>query len=147
MVSEININPVGFVKNSVKEPRFGDWAGIISDIVLDEKYAEALDGLEDYSHAIVIYWMHGVRTCHIQHRPQGNPEVPVVGTFACRCPARPNPIGITTAEIVSVKDNVLKVKGLDAISGTPILDIKPYTMQYDSVKNVRCPEWVNKLKY
>lgn len=147
MTSEIKINPVGFVKNGVEKPRFGNWADVISDIVLDEKYSEALDGLGDYSHVTVIYWMHEVKACHIKHRPQGNPEVPVVGVFACRCPARPSPIGITTAKLVNVEGNVLKVKGLDTINGTPVLDIKPYTPHYDSVKNAGYPEWVDKLEY
>lgn len=146
-MTDVKMNPIGSVKNSVKEPRFGNWAGVISDIVLDGKYTEALDGLEDYSHATIVYWMHEVKTCHIKHRPQGNPDVPVVGVFACRCPARPNPIGITTVEIIGVEDNVLKVKGLDVINGTPILDIKPYTLHYDCVKNAKYPAWVDKLKY
>ena len=83
-----------------------------------------------------------------RHVPQGKvAEVPEVGIFACRCPQRPNPIGITTVEIISINKNAIKVKGLDVINNTPVLDIKPYTPQYDLVRDAEVPEWVNKLDY
>jgi tRNA (adenine37-N6)-methyltransferase len=144
---EIKMKPVGFVKNAVKEPRFGDWRGVVSELVLDKEYEDALVGIEDYSHLNIVFWMDQVKTCKIKHRPQGNEEVPVVGIFACRCPARPNPIGITTVELLRTERNKVKVKGLDVINNTPIIDIKPYTPQYDEVKDVKIPEWINKLKY
>lgn len=146
-MSEIKIKPIGFVRNKVKEQRFGGWNKIVSEIVLNKEYKDALDGIEGYSHAVIMYWMSEVRACDIRHRPQGNPDVPVVGIFACRCPARPNPIAITTCRIVKKEKNTLTVKGLDAINNTPVIDIKPYTAQYDSVRNARIPRWVNKLKY
>ena len=115
---------------------------------MNEEYEEALEGLEDYSHLIVIYSMHEVTTCDIRKVPQGKvSDVPEVGIFACRCPQRPNPIGITTTQISSIKGNVVTVKGLDVIKNTPILDIKPYTPQYDAAQDVKVPEWVNKLDY
>ncbi len=144
---EIKIKPIGFVKNNVKEQRFGNWNDVVSEIVLDKEYEEALDGIEDYSHINVVFWMNEVKTCKIKHQPQGNEEVPIVGIFACRCPARPNPIGITTVELLERKNNTIKVKGLDVINNTPIIDIKPYTPQYDNVNNVKTPEWIDKLKY
>lgn len=70
-----------------------------------------------------------------------------VGIFACRCPQRPNPIGISTVEIVGIKDNVITVKGLDVIRDTQIIDIKPYTPQYDAAPNAKVPDWVNRLDY
>ena len=119
-----------------------------SDLVIDKKYRDALDGLRDYSHLVVIFWMHEVKTCEIRHVPQGKVgEVPEVGIFACRCAHRPNPIGISTVEILGIKDNIVTVKGLDAVEGTPIVDIKPYTPQYDTVVSAKTPDWVNKLDY
>ena len=144
---EIKIKPIGFVKNDVKEQRFGNWKDEISEIILDKEYEEALDGIEDYSHINVVFWMSEVKTCKIKHKPQGNEEVPVVGILACRCPARPNPIGITTVELLERKNNTIKVKGLDVIDNTPIIDLKPYTPQYDRVEDAKTPEWINKLKY
>lgn len=144
---EIKLNSIGFAKNQEKK-HFGDWHGVVTDLVIDEQYKDALDGLEDYSHLIVIFWMHEVKTCDIRHVPQGKVgEVPEVGIFACRCPRRPNPIGISTVEILSIKDNIITVKGLDVIKDTPILDIKPYTPQYDNVTNAKIPDWVNKLDF
>ncbi len=144
---EMKVKPIGFAKNAVNETRFGNWKDEISEIIFNKEYEEALDGIEDYSHINVVFWMDQVKTCKIKHRPQGNMEVPVVGIFACRCPVRPNPIGITTVELLGKENNVIKVKGLDVINNTPIIDIKPYTPQYDEVKNAKTPEWINKLKY
>ncbi len=144
---EIKLKTIGFVKNQEKD-HFGDWDKIVTDLVINEEYKDALQGLEDYSHLIVIYWMHDVKTCDIRHVPQGKVgKVPEVGIFACRCPQRPNPIGISTAKILGIKNNIITVKGLDAIRDTQILDIKPYTPQYDSIANARVPDWVNKLDY
>ena len=81
----------------------------------------------------------------ITHRPQGNPNVPIVGIFSCRCPQRPNPVAVTTVKLLSHKGNKLKLKGLDILNGTPIIDIKPYWPVYDEVKSVKIPKWVNKL--
>ncbi|MGB9135491.1 MAG: tRNA (N6-threonylcarbamoyladenosine(37)-N6)-methyltransferase TrmO [Candidatus Bathyarchaeia archaeon] len=144
-MKEINIKPIGVVKNRVKEPRFGSFADIVSEIIVDEKFTDALNGIEDYSHVIIVYWMDKVKDYVITHRPQGNPDVPVVGVFACRCPQRPNPIAITTVRLMGRKGNKIKVKGLDILDGTPIIDIKPYWPIYDNVKYGKIPDWVNKL--
>lgn len=142
----INLKPIGFVKNNIKEPRFGNFADEISEIIVDEKFTEALDGIDDYSHVIIVYWLDGVKDYVIKHRPQGNPNVPIVGIFACRCPRRPNPIAITTVKLIGREGNKIKVKGLDILDGTPIIDIKPYWPQYDKVENAKIPDWVNKLE-
>ena len=146
-MKEITLKPIGFVKNKVKEPRFGNFADEVSEVIVDKKLTEALDGIDDYSHIIIVYWMDKIKEHVIKHRPQGNPEVPVVGIFSCRCPARPNPIAITTVKLLGRKGNVIKVKGLDVLNGTPVIDIKPYWPQYDKVENEKIPNWVNKLKF
>ncbi len=146
-MENITLRPIGFVRNSVKEPRFGGFADEISEIIVDEKFTEALDGIEDYSHVIIVYWMDKVKGHVIKHQPQGNPNVPVVGIFACRCPQRPNPVGMTTVRLLERRGNRIKVKGLDVLDGTPVIDIKPYWPQYDRVENGKIPEWVNKLEF
>jgi tRNA-Thr(GGU) m(6)t(6)A37 methyltransferase TsaA len=78
-------------------------------------------------------------------RPQGRADMPKLGIFAQRAKHRPNPIGVTTVELVKVEDNVLTVRGLDAIDGTPVLDIKPYFPVFDRVDEANVPEWVNRL--
>jgi len=145
MMKEINLKPIGFVKNSIKKPRFGSFADEISEIVVEEEFTDALNGIEDYSHVIIVFWMDKVKEHVITHQPQGNPEVPIVGIFACRCPARPNPIAITTVELIEHNGNKIKVKGLDILDGTPVIDIKPYWPIYDEVEGGTIPDWVNKL--
>lgn len=146
-MKKISIKPIGFVKNKVREPRFGNFAEEVSEIILNKKFDKALEGIDDYSHIIVVYWMDRVKNYVLQHRPQGNLQVPIVGIFACRCPQRPNPIGITTVKLLRRKGNKIKVKGLDVLDGTPIIDIKPYWPQYDKVEKEKIPSWVNKLQF
>ncbi len=141
----ISIRPVGIVRNKEKGQHFGGWSKTVSDIVVNKRLTPALDGLEDYSHAVIVYWMHEVKKHVIKHHPQGT--APLVGIFACRCQGRPNPIGVSAVKILKRRKNVLTVKGLDAINGTPVLDIKPYTPQYDLVNNAKVPEWAKMLKY
>ena len=143
----IKIAPLGYANNSVKKPMLPGWKNVISQIIINKKYAKGLDGLEDYSHIIIIYWMNKEKECHLKHHPQGRSDVPFVGIFACRCPQRPNRIAISTVELISLEGNRLKVKGLDIVNGTPIIDIKPYTPQYDLVKQAKVPGWVSKLVF
>ncbi len=143
----MEIKPIGYAKNNVKHPRFGNFTNEISEIILDKKFNEALDGIDDYSHIIVVYWMDKVKEYVIKHQPQGNPNVPIVGIFACRCPRRPNPIAITTVKLIKHEGNKLIVEGLDILDNTAIIDIKPYWPQYDKVINEKVPSWVNNLKF
>lgn len=143
----ITLKPIGFAKNKQKD-HFGGWNKVVTDLVIDKEFEEALLGLKDYSHVVVIYWLSEVKSCELRHVPQGKiSKVPEVGIFACRCSQRPNPIGISTVKLVKIKENLVKVRGLDVINNTPILDIKPYTPQYDFVRNVKVPAWVNQLDY
>ena len=144
-MKEINLKSIGVAKNSEKDPRFGSFTGIVTEIVVDEKFTDALNGIEDYSHVIIVYWMDKVKNYVITHRPQGNPDVPIVGIFACRCPPRPNPIAVSTVELMEHNGNKIKVRGLDILDGTPIIDIKPYWPIYDNVKDGKIPSWVNRL--
>lgn len=143
----IRIKPLGKAKNGVIKPMLPGWKDVVTEIVIDKKYAKGLDGIEHYSHVIVAYWMDKEKECHLKHHPQGRSDIPYVGIFACRCPQRPNRIAISTVELVSRKRNVLKVLGLDIVNGTPVIDIKPYTPQYDEIKKAKVPDWVNKLVF
>ncbi len=143
----INLKPIGSVKNNIKKLRFGNFTNEVSEIIVNKKFTKALTGIEKYSHIIVVYWMDKIKDYVIIHRPQGNPNVPIVGIFACRCPQRPNPIGITTVKLIGRRGNKLKVKGLDILDRTPIIDIKPYWPQYDKVADGKIPDWVNKLDF
>jgi len=146
-MEKIELRSIGIAKNNIKEPRLGDFADEVTEITVNKKFTDALNGIEDYSHVIIVYWMDRVKDYVITHRPQGNQNVPIVGIFACRCPQRPNPIAITTVKLMERKGNKVKVRGLDIFDGTPILDIKPYWPQYDKVDDWKVPEWIYKLKF
>jgi tRNA-Thr(GGU) m(6)t(6)A37 methyltransferase TsaA len=143
----ITIKSIGIAKNQNRQ-HFGGWKDVMTKIIINKKYQDGLEGLKDYSHVLVLFWMHEVKTCELRHVPQGKiGEVPEVGIFACRCVQRPNPIGVSIGEIITIKGSIITLKGLDVIDNTPIIDIKPYTPQYDTLSDVKTPDWVNKLEY
>lgn len=143
----IQLKPIGKAKNTVKKPTLTGWKNLITEIVIDKRYAKGLDGIKDYSHVIIVYWMGQEKECHLKHHPQGRKDVPYGGIFACRCPQRPNRIAISTVKLLSRKKNIIKIKGIDILDGTPILDIKPYTPAYDWVSRAKVPAWVNRLVF
>ena len=125
--------PIGVVASSFDEP--GDpkaMRNAESTLILDEKYAGALDGLDRYRFILVIYHIHRSLGYRERVHPMGDQAIPERGVLATRSPCRPNPIGITVAEILSIEGNRIKVTGLDALNGTPILDVKPYEEHFDS---------------
>lgn len=148
-MNEIKLKPIGFAKSKIKEQQFGGFKENITEIILNKDYVEALEGLQDYSHIIIIYWMNEAEgIVKLKHKPQGNPKVPELGIFATRCPWRPNCIGISTVKLLSIENNIIKVKGLDIIDNTPILDIKPYLPDYDNPEGkIKLPEWTKELTY
>ncbi len=141
--SQITLKAIGIVRSPAKEtPAETDWwIELVSEIVIDDSLTEALDGLEEYSHIIVIYWMHKVvsQKVPLKVHPKGRKELPLRGLFASRAPHRPNRIGKATVRLLKRQGNILKVKGLDALDGSPVLDIKPYIPGYDSVDDARTP--------
>jgi tRNA-Thr(GGU) m(6)t(6)A37 methyltransferase TsaA len=144
---EINLKPIGFVKNAVTEPRRDDSQAVISQIIINEDLKEALSGIDGFSHIVVVYWMHKTPSSErsvTKVHPKRNQNLPLVGVFATRSPARPNPIGMSTVRLLEHRDNIVKVIGLDAIDGTPVLDIKPHIPGADSPTEVRIPDWLNK---
>ncbi|HEX7364417.1 MAG TPA: tRNA (N6-threonylcarbamoyladenosine(37)-N6)-methyltransferase TrmO [Dehalococcoidia bacterium] len=143
----IEIAPIGYVRSKIKELHSKDWESVTSDIVVNEGFTEALDGLEAFSHIIVAYWMHRTLPSErsiMKVHPRRDPKLPLIGVFATRSPARPNPIGIATVKLLERRDNILKVIGLDAINGTPVLDIKPHIPGSDSPAAAKVPEWLSK---
>jgi tRNA-Thr(GGU) m(6)t(6)A37 methyltransferase TsaA len=144
----ISLNVIGTVRNGINQRPGSGWAGTVSEIVVDRRLTEALDGLEEFSHIVVIFWMHRVFTSGqvpTKVHPSGRRDLPLVGLFATRAPYRLNPVGETTVRLLERRDNILKVEGLDAIDGTPVIDIKPYLPRGDVVTEVKVPSWVNKL--
>ncbi len=142
------MKPIGYVKSPVAQPSDRSWGQVIAEIHVDAALAAGLAGLDQFSHVVVIFLMHRATfdaTHDLVRRPQGRADMPELGIFAQRAKHRPNPIGVTAVELVKVEDNVLTVRGLDAIDGTPVLDIKPYFPVFDRVDSAHAPEWVHRL--
>ena len=144
----MTLEPIAMVKNDVKELGRRDWDKVVSQLIVRPDFADALEGLKEFSHLIVLFWFHlspaGENAAHKTH-PQMRQDLPLVGVFATRSPVRPNPLGMAVVKLEGHIKNVLIVTGLDALDGTPILDIKPY-LPSDSVAKIKVPDWVNKLR-
>ncbi len=143
--SEILLKPIGFVRNSVMDKSDRqNWEDIISEIIIQPELTEALDNLDEYSHIIVLFWTARTdrKTIPLKIHMRHNPNKPLVGLFATRSPDRPNPIAKTTVRLLARKKNFLKVRGLDAFDGTPVIDIKPYIPGHDSADEAKIPDWV-----
>ncbi len=160
----LEIRPVGVVRGGPKQPILAFRRGELHmgdmhaprdtsewrepEIVIFDEYAECLDGIEDFSHVLVLYWSHlaaesrrGVKKVH----PAGQKDMAMVGVFATRSPARPNLVCATTVELVGREGNALKVRGLDAIDGSPIIDLKPHLPSFDAPEGVRLADWMLEL--
>lgn len=145
---KITLNSIATIHNSVADKKDTGWGNDISEIIVNPEYQTGLIGLNEFSHIIVIYYLHQAQfnpEKHLVRKPQGRADMPMVGILSQRAKDRPNPIGITAVEIVKIKNNIITVKGLDAINGTPILDIKPYFPMYDCKTGAKIPDWVELL--
>jgi tRNA-Thr(GGU) m(6)t(6)A37 methyltransferase TsaA len=117
-------------------------------IVLEKRYEPGLLGLEGFSHVYVYWWFDRNDTPEkraiLQVHPMGNAANPLTGVFATRSPVRPNLIAMTLCKVISVKDNVIEIDGIDAFAGTPVLDIKPYIPRIDCAPSATAPGWLRK---
>ena len=141
---KIEISPIGFVSRTSQDENERD-RRLITKIVINEALAPALDGIEEWSHIYVIFWLDRVEQKEETVLHHANSRL---GIFAARSPIHPNPIGLTLVELVKREDNVLWVRGLDAYDGTPVLDIKPYPdWERDLlvVTDFRIPAWLQRI--
>lgn len=146
-MENITLSPIGYVSNDIPEKKDDFWGNSISTITLKNEFRGGLTGLQEFSHAIILCYLDKARYIpekHLIRRPRNRQDMPLLGIFSQRTKDHPNPIGLTTVEILSVSDTTITVKGLDAIDGTPILDIKPYFPIFDR-RDSRTPEWVGIL--
>lgn len=139
----VSIRPIGVVRNDVRESRPDGWETVRSSIIVREELAEGLDGLDGYSHIIVVFAFDKVPESEQRLRVgmHGMPAVPEQGVFATRSQRRPSPLGVSVVKLLRRRGNVLWVLGLDAINETPVLDIKPYFAAYDAVPDAGVPDW------
>jgi tRNA-Thr(GGU) m(6)t(6)A37 methyltransferase TsaA len=142
----ILLHPIGVVRNGVRAPVDTGWGAVESRIVLRPDLAGALAGLEDFSHVLVLTWLHAAPPpSGLRRRPQGRAAFPEVGILAQRARHRPNPIAVSAVPLVAVALAALVVRGLDCIDGTPVLDLKPYIAPFDRVESPRVPAWARQL--
>ena len=138
---------IGRVRSPVTEAVDMNWGQVVSEIVLEHEYAPGLLGLEEFSHALILTHLHQAEWSpekHLRRRSQERSDMPLTGIFAQRARHRPNRIGVTAVEIVEVTDDTLKVRALDAVDGTPVLDIKPYVPNYDR-RDATIPQWMTDM--
>lgn len=150
---DITYTPIGYVRSPEKESRKGTFAGVEAEIVVDEDLTGGLVGLEEFSHVEVIFVMHQPEPTierdqlNLAVHPRGHREIPAVGLFATRSPNRPNRIGVTPCELLGVEGNVIRVRGLDALDGSPVLDLKaPVLQYYERYPEMRFARWMHRLK-
>jgi tRNA (adenine37-N6)-methyltransferase len=166
---DIRLQPVGIIRSPIKEPFLaaredgitmqGQLENIrkhiqevrrqVSEIVIKENLQDILEGLEKYSHIMVLYWAHKVpepSRSLVKVHPMGRKEIPLVGIFSTCSPARPNPVLMSVVRLRQRKANVLEVMGLDAIDGSPVIDIKPYVKNFYPQEEVRIPDWMERIQ-
>jgi len=145
---KITLKPIGIIKNGVTELKPDGADNLVSEIILNDEHIEALEGIGQFSHLIVVFWMHQVTPAMrrvTKIHPRGRNEIPMRGVLATRTQYRPNPLGIKTVKLLQHQNNMLKVKGLDALDGTPVLDIKPYDPLYDGAPEAKVPRQIDLL--
>jgi len=147
--NEWAVRRIGTVASARAEALDDDWGGVTATIALDPPYNErSLQGLDRFSHVEVVFLFDRVRPEDVHHharRPRANPAWPEVGIFAQRAKDRPNRIGTTVCPLVGAAGLTIEVSGLDAIDGTPVLDVKPYLTGFAPRGEVREPAWATEL--
>ncbi|MGH3198218.1 MAG: SAM-dependent methyltransferase [Streptosporangiaceae bacterium] len=144
----IALTPIGVVRGGRAEIYEDHWGPVTSRIVLDpaEVEPDATLGLEEFSHLEVVFRFHlATRVNRGAAHPRGNPAWPRVGVLAGHSPKRPNHLGVSRCELVSVRGLELTVRGLDAIHGSPVIDVKPYATEFNPAGPVREPAWMREL--
>ncbi|HTS49825.1 MAG TPA: SAM-dependent methyltransferase [Bryobacteraceae bacterium] len=149
-MTEIALIPIGVVHSPIHEPVDDVWGGVTAHIELDASRfsEESLAGLDEFSHVEIVFLFDRVADSEIHsgaRHPRGRQDWPKVGIFAQRGKNRPNRIGVTVCRLVSVRPLAIEVEGLDAIDGTPVLDIKPYLRQFAPRGEVHQPAWATEL--
>jgi tRNA-Thr(GGU) m(6)t(6)A37 methyltransferase TsaA len=147
---KIDIERLGVVRAPRIEPVDDHWGKVISTIEMDSARfsPEALQGLDSFSHLEVVYFFHLVSEAKIEtaaRHPRNREDWPKIGIFAQRGKNRPNRIGVSVCRLVKVEGLTITVEGLDAIDGTPVLDVKPYIREFAPREAVTQPEWATEL--
>jgi tRNA-Thr(GGU) m(6)t(6)A37 methyltransferase TsaA len=146
----ITLEPVGVVVGGRREPIDDEWGAVEAVVRLDARFGpDVVAGLDEFSHLVVVYQFHLVEEAAVQtgaRRPRGNPDWPEVGMFAQRAKMRPNRLGVSTCALLGVDGLDLRVRRLDAVAGSPVLDVKPFMREFEPrAAEVRQPAWATEL--
>ena len=148
-MTEIHLSPIAQVHNTRFATTDDDWGSLVSEIVLDPSMPEeSLEGINAFSHVEIVYHFHLVAEADIftgKRRPRDNPAWPEVGIFTQRGRVRPNRLGLTVVRLLRREERSLFVEGLDAVDGTPVLDIKPVMAEFLPREPVRQPDWSHEV--
>ena len=141
---KIELNPIGFVQNQIRNKNFNNVSETISFIILKSDIPQdALIGIEDFSHLEIIWYFHkNIDKENFLIFPRGDKNLQKRGIFATRSPVRPNHIATTVVQLIDIEGHILSVKGLDALDGSPVLDIKPLTLKFLPDTPIIQPAWV-----
>ena len=140
---EFVVRPIGVVSNKFKRAVPSGWEHSVSEVRVDQRWEAALEGIEEFSHILVLFWLNRIEGERVMRvHPMGRLDAPLVGLFSTRTPRRPNPIGLTVVKLLERRANVLRVQGLDALDGSPVVDLKPYLTRNDKVQGATMPDWV-----
>ncbi|MFJ4336961.1 SAM-dependent methyltransferase [Streptomyces sp. NPDC088915] len=146
---EVVSDPVGRVVGGRAEVRDDEWGEVSAVIRLDERFGtEAIAGLDSFSHVEIVYHFDRVPVDKVQtgaRHPRGNTDWPLVGIFAQRGKNRPNRLGVSRCRLLRVDGRDIHVEGLDAVDGTPVLDIKPYMSEFGPRGGTTQPEWATEI--
>ena len=134
-VDKYGLQAVGHIRSSVADradaPRQGRDASTEAVIEILPPYSDALEGIGKWPMLLVVCWMHMADRKTLTVHPKGDSDSPLTGVFATRSPARPNPVAVYVVQLLAVEGKSLRVKGIDAVDGTPVLDIKPHIHRLD----------------
>ena len=166
---QMQLSPVGEVKSELKSPSLkADESGLtlekrmdrlkkeqkkikslICEIHMFKEYEALLEGVEGFSHILVLYWPHLIdpaRRALEKVHPMGRKDIPMQGIYATCSPIRPNPILVSAVKLLKRENTILQVQGLEAVDGSPIVDIKPYNTNYYGVFDATVPEWMEQIQ-
>ncbi|MDM8524413.1 tRNA (N6-threonylcarbamoyladenosine(37)-N6)-methyltransferase TrmO [Desulfococcaceae bacterium HSG8] len=165
--NEMILRPVGVVESKIREPvpkpasddpkefaerrkKANEMRKKTARIIIDKDMEGILDGIEDFSHILLLYWPHLIpdekRRTSVRVHPMGRKEFPLVGIFATCSPMRPNPVLTTMVRLLKREGNVLEVTGLDAVDGSPVIDVKPFHPWFYPLEDVRLPDWMEQMR-
>lgn len=144
-----SIEPIAFVRNKRKKVDDDFWGDVVSEIIISDKISEeSLSGIDEFSHLEVIFYFHLADLTKINisaTHPRENKKFPKVGIFAQRKKARPNLLGSTIVKLIKKEGNVITVSGLDAVDGTPVIDIKPVLREFLPSEKIDQPDWATEM--